>query len=191
MSQKAFLRSATLLLLSSTMALKPVERRRHSELTTVIVGVIRTAVTRTPIANSIIYIDVANDSTRSDSLGRFTLKVPRLARLLGVRKTGLLEFQYPVLNLTTDTLRVDIEMRADPPASLSYVPNTHFLPFLCIVLDSPAQLSVTNGCGNFSHPLAEYSRQIIKHNPWSLYFGPAGDNGGVLIATRAAAGALQ
>ena len=161
-------------------------RATASEPMTVIVGVVRTAVTRTPIANSIVYTNhFTLDTALTDSAGRFTIRVSRFSSLIGARKDGFLEFQFPVLNVNTDTLFADIELRSDPPAQISLVPRIGFLPFLCIVVTGD-QLTVTNGCAD-RNPPAGFAQQIIKHNPWSLYFGPAGDRGGVMLRTRISA----
>jgi hypothetical protein len=87
------------------------------------------------------------------------------------------------LRLATDTLTADIELRTSPPGPESYATRVNLM-FLCIVLDAPDRMVVRNSCGSFRPQLPEYTRQIIKHNPWNPYFGPAGDGGGVLLATR-------
>ncbi len=149
---------------------------------TIITGVVRTAITGEPIAGAAVFVNWAMDSALTDSAGRFVLRASRGASLFGVRKEGFLEFQYPFLQLPSDTLLTDVELRTDPP-----VRESSRLPFLCIVVDAPNRLAVKNSC-NISQASTEYTRRIIKHNPWNPYFGPAGDRSGVLLATRKQSG---
>jgi hypothetical protein len=182
------LRLAALLLLPSTLGgVKPAPVT-HDDETTVIVGVVRTAVTRHPIANTLVFSDHSStEGVRTDSAGRFVVEVSRRTTLLGVRKTGYQGFQYPVLALTTDTLFADIELRGDPISNESYLAASGNapvrLPLLCVVADAPELLNVTNGCGESLHPAAQYREQIIKQHPGNLYFGPAGD-WGVMLRRR-------
>lgn len=160
--------------------------------TAVILGTVRAAVTRTPVAGASIQAGPGSDAIKSDSAGRFVLHVPRTASLLRFQRSGYLDFQYPLLRLTRDTLVADVELRADPPTSASYAPNGA-LPFLCVVLDAPDRMTVSNGCypDSFPHPASEYKRQGFKYNPDANpdgpYFGKAFENGGVLVYTRVAA----
>jgi hypothetical protein len=159
--------------------------RRPAE-TTVIVGFVRKAGTWEPVTGAALYTSLGSEAARTDSVGYFTFRTARTAGLLGVGKDGFLAFEYPLLQLVTDTLRVEIELRTDPPGSESYATAAH-LRYLCVVVDAPNRLAVRNTCETLSHPASEYTRRIIKHNPWSPYFGPAVDKAGVLILTRAAA----
>ena len=176
------MRSSTLMLVMGTVGLVGNGRRPLPEQETVVVGVVRTAVSGEPIPNASVYTNLASDPVRTDSTGRFVLRTSRGATFMAVGKVGFLAFEYPILQLTTDSLFAEIELRTDPPVA-SYV-NGHFLPFLCVLRDAPDRIKVSNTCGALPHPLSEYKRQIIKHNPWSLYFGPAGDRGGVMLYTR-------
>jgi len=182
--QSNFRRIAALGFLIATGSAEAQGPRDTSEPTTVIVGTIRAANTRRPLVNSVVYLDDAsNGGARTDSAGRFVMRTSRMASLLGVRREGYLEFQLPVLELTTDTLFADIELRTDPPAPVSNE-RPNFLPTLCILIEAPHQLDVFNSC-NFSQLAPPgYTQKIIKHAPWNPYFGPAGDRGGVLLRKR-------
>lgn len=183
------MRLTVLILIVAVVGSPERERNVPSEEKT-IDGVVRTAGGSEPIPNATVYTE-ASDTTLTDSAGRFTLRVSRLSSLLGVRKEGFLAFEYPMLRLTTDTLRAEIELRTDPPGRESYGTARHLF-HLCIVVDAPDRLVVRNHCGTNSLAWSEYTRRIIKHNPWNPYFGPAGDKGGVQIMTRViATGAKQ
>jgi len=81
-------------------------------------------------------------------------------------------------------------LRGDPVGSESYIAASGhvpaYVPLLCVVLDAPEFLKVTNACGDFLHPAAQYRQQIVKQHPGNLYFGPAGD-WGVMIRRRTVA----
>lgn len=149
--------------------------------TTVIHGRILSAITRQSIAGAIVKAD--GDSTFTDATGAYTIRVGRATGWLGIRKEGWLDFQHPLLEVSTDTLYANIELRSDPPSQTSYVGNG-FLPPLCVRMDDPSHLEVTHRCDWPTYPEAEYVRRTIKHNPWSPYFGRAGDRGGIMLATK-------
>ena len=152
---------------------------------TTIAGVVRKAGSAEPIANAAVFTG-GSDSVLTDSAGRFVARVSRSASLLGVRKNGYLAFEYPLLHLTTDTLHTEIDLRTDPPGPESHATATNLF-LLCIIADAPDRLVVRNHCGSTPFPAAEYTRRIIKHNPWNQYFGPVGDKGGVQLMTRVVA----
>src|SRR5215213_14335 len=77
------------------------------EPTTVVVGTVRAALTREPVAGATVFAELAGDSVRTDSAGRFTLRVGRSASLIGFRRADFLSFEFPMLRLTTDTLLAD------------------------------------------------------------------------------------
>src|SRR4051812_32172267 len=128
--------------------------------TTVIRGRVLTAVERSPIVGAI--IRVAGDSAITDSAGAYELRANRASTWLGVRKDGFLDFEHPLLKLTTDTLTAVIELRSDPPSTESYA-APRFLPFLCVRADDAAHLDVTNSCQWPTFAGTAYVRRIIKH----------------------------
>jgi hypothetical protein len=148
---------------------------------TVVRGRIVSAIAREPIAG--VVVKVGSDSTFTDQTGAYALRASRASDWLGVRKAGWLDFQLPLLELSSDTLYANVELRSDPPSAASYL-GQPALPYLCVRMDDGAHLDVTNSCQWETHPEAEYVRKIIKHNPWSPYFGRAGDHGGIMLATR-------
>ena len=150
--------------------------------TTVIRGRVVTAIARQPVAAAI--VKAGNDSVFTDAEGRYELRVDRSTTWFGIRKDGWLDFQYPLMDLSTDTLFANVELRSDPPSAESYL-GAPVLPYLCVRMDDPAHLDVANSCQWPTYPQHEYSRRIIKHNPWNPYFGRAGDRGGVMLALRA------
>lgn len=161
--------------------------RMIDESETTIVGVVRAEGTRAPIPNSVVYSDhFTLDTARSDSLGRFVMRVSRLTSLFGARKDGYLEFQYPLLDLRADTVFADVELRRDPAALNA---QTAQLPsrLLCIAIDSPEFFKVTFGCRPFLHPAREYTQTTTKHAPWNPYFGPAGDARYTVVRIRTGA----
>lgn len=166
---------------------------------TILSGTIRTATSRAPIAGAVVAGEVAvaaRDSVGSyklhlpsvvtDSTGRFTLRLPRTTSRLEVSRPGFLDFQYPLLALSVDTLVTDIELRPDPvPPELYVTAGRGYLPFLCVIVDNSAKrFDVLHSCQRSAYDSTLYSRQGYKHNPWSPYFGAAGDRGGVFVYTR-------
>ena len=130
---------------------------------TTIVGVVRNANVGRLLKNVTVRTDDARGVAQTDSAGRFVLQTSRQSRFLAFSKQEYLEFQLPVLELTTDTVFVDVELRTDPPMGIAS--NPRFLPLLCVVFESPKQLVVTNSCA-VTRPAPEgYVQQIIKHNP--------------------------
>lgn len=162
----------------------PAVERISDESSTTIVGVVRTEGTGAPIANSVVYSDhFTLDTARSDSLGRFVMRVSRLTSLFGARKDGFLEFQYPLLDLKADTVFADIELRRDP-ASRNAQNVRGPSRMLCIAIDAPELFKVTFGCRPFLHPASEYTQTVTKHSPWNPYFGQAGDQGYTIVRVR-------
>ena len=177
------MRLTTLTLMLAALAWRGTEPRPMSAETTVIVGVVRTAAGRA-VPGAAVSVGLAGDTVRSDSTGRFVVRASRESTQLGIRKDGFLAFQYPLMQLSTDSLFAEIELRTDPPGIESYATWTH-LRFLCIIVDAPDRLAVRNNCGSTRDLTPKYTWRFIKHNPWNPYFGPVGDGGGVLLATRA------
>jgi hypothetical protein len=143
----------------------------------VVEGIIREAVSGTPLRDVSVTIRFA--TVVSDSNGRFVLRTPT-GQLLAVSREGYLDFQYPLLNLRRDSVTMEIELRTNPMSPQMYTRNG-FVPPLCVI-DDDDQLKVFHTCSRDS--LASYRTRIVKHNPWSPYFGEAGDRGGIMIATR-------
>lgn len=168
---------------------------------TVLTGTVRQAKSLAPIAGAEVLGEVAvvaRDSVGSyrlhlpsvttDSNGRFALRVPRETSLLEVRRTGFFGFQFPLLVLSGDTLHVDVELRPDPLTPDLYHANGRgYLPFLCVIVDDvESRFQVLHSCLRSSYDSAAFKWRGYKHNPWSPYFGAAGDWSGVMVATRAA-----
>jgi hypothetical protein len=151
-----------------------------SKSTTVVSGLIREAVRGKPIAG--VLVEVGGTTTTSDNEGRFAMVVSNTSSSLIVRREGYLEFQYPILKLRGDSLTAEIDLRPNPLTSELYTSRNGRLPFLCI-LDDGHRLRVLHG-GYSRRDLPEYETRIIKHNPWSPYFGEAADRSGVLLAIR-------
>jgi len=166
---------------------------------TVITGTVRVAKSRAPIAGAEVLGEVAvaaKDSVGSytlylpgattDSSGHFTLRLPRHTSTLEVRRSGFLDFQFPLLKLASDTLRMDIEMRTDPLSPDLYVgAGRGYLPFLCVIVDDfDARFDVLHSCLRSSYDSSKWTFRGYKHNPESPYFGAVGDWGGILVATR-------
>lgn len=181
------MREALLGLMMAAAASLALESGSLGEVTE-ISGVVRNAATKQPVAEATVFANPPMQTARTDRDGRFVLRTSREASLLGVEKTGFLTFQYPLLRLTTETLVAEIELRTDPPGRESFATWSNLF-FLCLIIDAPDRLAVRNSCGAVPLHPAEYTRRIVKHNPWNPYFGPAGDGGGILIATRIAAAA--
>jgi hypothetical protein len=150
---------------------------------TVISGLIVASASQAPLVGATVHVGSA-DSTITDSLGRFVLRVPRSAASLHVGMAGYRAFQFPLLQLSADSLAATIELRRDPPTT-SYIRG--HLPLLCVIFEPAVRLSVTNACDASAFSGDRFERRIIKHNPWSLYFGPAGDDSGVLLFTARSA----
>lgn len=152
--------------------------------TTIVVGTVRSAISHHPIQNAELYFDPsAVSAVRTDSSGRFVVKMSRLAAMLGVRKEGSLEVIYPLLNLTSDTLFADIELRSDPPQLSIGKTGRAVLPVLCFVDDSRSRSLAIAKCESLLAP-AGFAQRIIKHNPWNPYFGPAAERSGALVRWR-------
>ena len=175
----------TALAVSATCFLATSGTARGQEPTTIIVGTVRTAVTQAPLANAKVMIGIDGDSARTDVLGRFRLVAPRWTSVVSFEHIGYLGFRYPLLQLTTDTLVADVELRTDPPNSISYS-RDGYLPFVCVRIPASNRFSVLNKCDLAAYADSAYSRQIFKHNPWSPYFGRSVDGCGVVVFTRGA-----
>lgn len=153
---------------------------------TTIVGVVRNVNSGSPLKNAAVR---TNDSTvvaYTDSAGRFILETSRKSTLLAVSKDKYLEFRFPLLELTTDTLVANIELRTDPPTLLVVGSRPGYVPTLCIVQESPKELAVTNTCELTLNAPPGYTQKGYKHHPGKagVYFGPAGDDGGILVRKR-------
>ena len=141
------------------------------ESSTVIVGRIRSAVAASPVAGATVRVGPWLDSALTDSAGRFTIRVPRATDAVWFYRRGFLDFRFPFLALTADTLVAEVELRPDPLPPAMFDRNGR-IRMVCARFLESRRLEV-DSCDWRIDPPAGTQRRMYKPNPFVPYFGTA------------------
>jgi len=169
---------------ASALVTLPIAFARQPTSTTIVSGKVVDAGSRLPLGGAFISFQTAKDTVRTDSTGHFRISVPRTASILLVWKDRYQDFKFPDATLTTETLRADIELRADPPARTRVPSGAMIVPFLWIVRDAPDTLRVLDSSLRLLYPESLYVTYRSQSHPQTgMSYGLAGSNG-VIVAIK-------